>query len=284
MIVMIFKKDKLFCEINPTCYEISRQKEILKRHIKNMASNDKFSNTKTKEKLPNLVASYSCALIKKGKGIDPVLQKNKAINISLASSKINGTIVHPGEVFSFWKTVGKTSKRKGYKDGRVIIANELRPGLGGGLCNLGNTIHYLILHSPLEVIEFHKHSDALVPDYGKRIPFSTGTSVSYNNLDYRFKNNTDQDVQLVLWVKDEILYAELRSEKEFPYTYELVEEGHHFQKEKDKYFRVSKIYKETIDKKTNKTINKALILNNHSEVMYDYALIPKDQIREEISV
>ena len=75
---MIFKKDKLFCEINPTCYEISRQKEILKRHIKNMASNDKFSNTKTKEKLPNLVASYSCALIKKGKGIDPVLQKNKA--------------------------------------------------------------------------------------------------------------------------------------------------------------------------------------------------------------
>lgn len=75
------------------------------------------------------------------------------------------------------------------------------PGLGGGLCNLGNTIHLLVLHSPLTVTEFHSHSDALAPDHGKRVPFSSGTSVSYNYIDYRFKNNTDQNVQLLLGVK-----------------------------------------------------------------------------------
>ena len=61
------------------------------------------------------------------------------------------------------------------------------PGLGGGLCNLANTIYWIVLHSPLEVTEFHQHSDALAPNEGKRMPFSSGTSVCYNNVDYRFK-------------------------------------------------------------------------------------------------
>lgn len=55
-----------------------------------------------------------------------------------------------------------------------------------------------------------------------------------------------------------------------------MEEGHHFQKEGEKYYRVSKIYKETLDKETQKPIYRELVLDNHSEVMYDYELIPKE--------
>ena len=139
---------------------------------------------------------------------------------------------------------------------------------------MGNTIHWLILHSPLEVIEFHSHSDALLPDKGERVPFSTGTSVCYNSVDYRFKNNTDQAVQLLLWCDDERLYGELRSEREFPWCYKLVEENHRFEIEGDKYYRISKIYKETIDRFTGNVLDKKLVLDNHSEVMYDYSLIP----------
>ena len=136
------------------------------------------------------------------------------------------------------------------------------------------------MHSPMDVTEFHKHSDALAPDEGERKPFTSGTSVSYNNVDYRFKNNTDQNIQLLVWCDDENLYGELRSEKEFPETYRLVEEGHHFRKEENgKYYRVSKIYRETIERKTDKVTKKELILDNHSEVMYDYDLIPKDLIK-----
>lgn len=277
---MLWKKDKLFCEIHPVCYAISLQKEILKRHVKDLSGKEKFARTIKTEKLPNVISGHSSNLIKKGKGIDPGLQENKAINIKLACSKMNGVIIHPGEVFSFWKLVGKTTKKKGYKDGRVIEKNKLKPGIGGGLCNLGNTIHLLVLHSPLKVTEFHSHSDALAPDEGKRVPFSAGTSVSYNNIDYRFQNNTDQDIQLLVWCEDGKLYGELRSEREFPWRYELIEEGHHFKKEGNKYYRVSKIYKTTIDKSTGNTLDKELVLDNHSEVMYDYDLIPKDQIQE----
>lgn len=275
---MLRNKKKLFCEINPTCYAISLQKEIMKRHIKNLLKHEKFAKTIQQEKLPNVVSNYSCNLIKRGKGIDIRLQENKATNIMLACNKINGMVIHPGEVFSFWRTIGNTTKRKGYKEGRVIQGDRIVAGLGGGLCNLSNTIHLLILHSPLDVTEFHKHSDALAPDEGKRVPFSSGTSVCYNNLDYRFKNNTDQDVQLLAWCEDGKLYAELRSEKEFPWRYELVEEDHHFQKEEGKYYRISKIYRNIIEKSKNSVIKKELVLNNHSEVMYDYSLIPQDQI------
>lgn len=269
-------RNKLFCDINPTCYKISLQKEIAKRHVQNMLSKEKFAGKINNEKLPNLVSEHHSHLIKRGKGIDPILQENKAVNIALANKTINGIMIYPGETFSFWKQVGKTTKRKGYRDGRVIIKNKLIPGTGGGLCNLGNTIHRLILHSPLTVTEFHSHSDALAPDEGKRVPFSSGTSVFYNNGDYRFKNNTKQAFQLLIWCENEQLCAELRSERPIEYAYRLVEEGHHFQKEGEKYYRVSKIYKETLDKETQKPIHRELVLDNHSEVMYDYELIPKE--------
>lgn len=272
-------KKKLFCEICPATYAISEWKEINKRRIKDFTGREKFAGEKQKEKLPNLVSSHRSELIKRGKDVDPVLQKNKAVNIALAAAEINGVIIHPGEVFSFWKLIGKTTKKKGYLDGRIISENKLMPGIGGGLCNLGNTIHLLVLHSPLTVTEFHGHSDALSPDHGERIPFSSGTSVSYNYIDYRFKNTTQQDVQLLLWCEDEKLYGEIRSEREFPDRYEIFEEDHHFHKEGETYYRISKIYRNTIDKKTGKVRECVLVRDNHSEVMYDYDLIPKELIR-----
>ena len=84
-----------------------------------------------------------------------------------------------------------------------------------------------------------------------------------------------------LWCAHERLYGELRSEREFPWRYELVEEEHHFQREGEKFFRVSKIYRNVIDRATEKILRKELILNNHSEVMYDYDLIPEDLIQSE---
>ena len=272
------RRKRLFCEINPVFYAVSVKKMIWKRHLKNLLSAEKFAGNIQKERLPDIVSSCSSSLIKKGKGIDVKLQKNKAVNIGLANSKINGIVINPGEIFSFWKTVGKITREKGYSDGRVIQKNSLQSGMGGGLCNLSNTIHWLVLHSPLDVIEFHSHSDALAPDEGKRIPFSSGTSIFYNYIDFRFKNNTTQVFQLRLWCDNDKLYGELRSEKEFPCCYELVEENHRFEKEDEKYYRISKIYKQTIERTTGKVLDKKLVRDNHSEVMFDYSLIPEDQI------
>ncbi len=60
----------------------------------------------------------------------------------------------------------------------------------------------------------------------------------------------------------------------------MIEEDHHFRKESDRFHRVSKIHRHTIDKETREILDKEPIWDNHSLVMSDYDLIPKDQIRE----
>ena len=297
------KKKRLFCEISPTTYAISLQKEILKRHIKNMLGKERFAKTIQSDRLPVVVSAQSNNIIKCGPGIDMKLQENKADNIRIACGKINGLVVLPGESFSFWRQVGKTSRKNGFAEGRVLVNGKLVAGLGGGLCNLANTINLLVLHSPLTITELHHHSDALAPDpNGIRIPYSAGTSVNYNFLDYRFRNDTSQPVQLCTWCEDDdlrlrrrsdetmsdglpprtaVLHAELRTTVEYPNTYRLVEEDHHFRKEENgKYYRVSKIYRETISRATGEVVNRELSWKNHSEVMFDESLIPPALIRD----
>ena len=234
------RQRKLFCERNALFFEISQRKGILLRHLSDLKSGDRFAATRSDEPLPNVLAERETHLIKRAPGVDLTLQENKAVNIRLACQRLNGLLIRPGETFSFWRTIGRTTKAKGYLDGRVIEHGKLVPGTGGGLCNLGNTLHLLVLHSPLTVTEFHHHSDALAPDEGPRVPFSAGTSVCYNYIDYRFRNDTDQTVQLWMSVEGEALHAALRGEHPLDVRYALAEEDHHFQREGEKYYRVSK--------------------------------------------
>ena len=269
---------KLLSQRNPLFFKLAVRKGIIKRDIQDILSKDKFAHDRSNEKLPNIVSSYNSYLIKKGTELE--LQENKIVNVEIASSKITNIVIHPNEVFSYWKLIGTVNKRKGYKEGRVLRNGKIQAGMGGGLCNLANTINLLVLHSPLEITEFHTHSDALAPDDGERIPLKDGTCVGYNYIDYRFKNNTDQDIQLLLWVENKTLYGELRSQNSFPWKYEIIEENHHFQKEGENYYRVSKIYQSKILKENNELLEKKLIWDNHSKVMYDYNLIPKEYIKQ----
>lgn len=270
---------KLFCELSPTCYKISVEKEILLRNLKDFFRKDKIAKTKSVEPLPNTVKGHSSVLVRRLHGVDIRLQENKVTNIQLSSEQINGLIIKPGETFSFWKTSGRPTAKKGYKPGLTVGIGTLGSDIGGGLCQMANMIHYLVLNSPLEVTELHHHTDALFPDERRRVPFGTGTSVFYNSSDYRFKNNLDQNIQILVWIEGGELCGELRSEKPFKYRYKLVEENHHFAKEGEDYFRISQIYRHVIDRETGEVVKRELVLDNHSRVMYDHSLIPKEQIR-----
>lgn len=270
---------KLFCELHPAFYQISVAKERLKRHVSNRRDRSILARQHSERMLPNLVKGHTSIILRKLQGVDMKLQQNKKVNLTLAAEKINGLVIHPGETFSFWYTVGLPSRKNGYQDGLVIGSDGLRSDAGGGLCQMANMVHYLVLNSPLEVVELHHHTDALFPDDRRRVPFGTGTSVFYNYVDYRFHNNTRQDVQLLVWIEDDVLCGELRSDWPFPCRYKLVEENHHFHKEGDKYYRISQVYKISINRKTGEQVGKTLILDNHSEVMYDYSLIPEGEIR-----
>lgn len=273
---------KLFCEYGPLCYRISLFKERSKRRIGDAFSGLSFARESSSDSLPTLVKGHRSLLLRPLEGVDLSLQHNKIHNLRLAIPHIDGIIVRPGETFSFWRLVGPAGKRQGYLPGLTVSpSSALGQEYGGGLCQLANMIHWLVLHSPLNVTELHHHSDALFPDEQRRVPFGTGTSIFYNRVDYRFYNSTTQPVQLRLWVDDTDLCGELRAEQSFLYRYRLTEEDAFFSKEGNEYFRNSSVYRITFDKATNQPIQKQLLLQNHSRVMYDPALIPPEQLRKQ---
>ena len=274
------KKRKLFCEYGKLAYKISLFKEAKKKDFIDLKNGKKFAKNKNKNNFEYIWKDDTKLLLRKLHGVDMQLQKNKVKNLQLASLKIDGIIVNPGEEFSFWNLVGNATKRKGYLEGLVISNHQMKKGIGGGLCQMANMIHWLVLHTPLEVTELHHHSDALFPDEKRRVPFGTGTSISYKALDYRFKNTTEYPIQIRVWLDNTFLYGEIRSTVPLNEKYKIVEEDNHYAKDENGiFYRNSKVYRIIIDKKTNQEIRKELILNNHSQVMYDYDLIPKEEIR-----
>lgn len=268
---------KLFCEISPLTYAISLWKENIMHDVNDLLHPIRYAETRQKETLPYVIKSHSSTIVRKLEGVDATLQINKRTNLKLASSTITGLIIYPGETFSFWHQIGKPRADKGYLEGLIITSSRVASAVGGGLCQLANLIHWLVLNSPLTVAELHHHSDALFPDVGRRVPFGTGTSVSWRNLDYRFTNETDQPVQIVIWQDDETLYGELRSLHPFEHTWSVVEEDAGYVKENGVFYRISKVY-QLCHGNDGSIIDRRLILNNHSRVLYDYDLIPQDQI------
>lgn len=261
---------KLFCEISPLTYQISMYKCITIRHIKNIFSKEKFANKKQKELLPIVVYKHNSLIRRKLGNVDLQLQENKAVNLGIAAPKITNIIIKPGETFSLWKLVGKCGKRQGYKEGLTIENDKPSKGIAGGMCQLSNLIHWMILHTDMEITEHHHHDNLdLFPDFKRVIPFGTGTSILYNYLDYRFKNTTENTYQLIIYTTDEYLCGELRAEKEEKYKYHIHAEDVFFSRENDIVYRNGKVYRTKIDKETGKEIEKKLIRENHAKVCYD---------------
>lgn len=222
-------KRKLFCEISPFTYRLSVEKEILKRHLRDFIGKTPFAHERTEEPLPVMVYSHNSLIRRRLGNVNMQLQENKAVNLALAVKHIDGLLIRPGETFSVWRQVGRTTKRKGYKEGLTIAKGAPSQGIGGGLCQLSNLIHWMVPHSELTITEHHHHDGLdLFPDFGRQIPFGTGTSISYNYIDYRVRNDTTNTYQLRLWVDGEYLCGELRAMEVQPHTFHIHVEDEHF--------------------------------------------------------
>jgi vancomycin resistance protein YoaR len=86
------------------------------------------------------------------------LQHNKVTNLRLAAGRTDGLVIAPGETFSFNKVVGNCTRRKGYLDGMKLSNGSADAGVGGGICQLANLVHWMVLHSRLTVVERSEHS------------------------------------------------------------------------------------------------------------------------------
>lgn len=272
-------KKKLFCEISPFTYRLSMEKEILKRHWRDWRSGIAFAKEHADTSLPVVVYRHASLIRRRLGNVDMQLQENKATNLALAVQCIDGLIIRPGETFSIWKMIGRTSKRKGYKEGLTIAKGEPAKGIGGGLCQLSNLIHWMVLHSELTIAEHHHHDGLdLFPDFGRQIPFGTGTSISYNYIDYRVKNETTNTYQLRLWTDTEYLHGELRAMEPQTHNFHIHAENEFFSRENGIVYRNGQVFRDIIDCKTGNCIDSQLIRTNHARVMYDCP--PTMEIRE----
>jgi vancomycin resistance protein VanW len=246
------------------------EKEILKRHLKDYLCKIRFAKERKDDSLPVLVYQHKSLIRRRLGNVNMQLQENKATNLALAVACIDGLIIHPGETFSVWKMIGRTTKRKGYKEGLTIEKGKPSQGIGGGLCQLSNLIHWMVLHSDLTIAEHHHH-DALdlFPDFGRQIPFGTGTSISYNYIDYRVKNDTTNTYQVRLWVDGEYLCGEFRAEEQLAHTFHIHAEGEYFSQEGDAVYRNGQVYRDIIDRVTGRCLESQLIRTNHAKVMYE---------------
>ena len=270
---------RLFCELGPWAYQISLCKVRALRHARNLFDGTNLARTHDETPLPVRVYRHK-SLIRRSLGnVDMRLQENKAINLSIAAPLVNGIVIAPGETFSFWASVGKASAKKGYREGLAVSRGQPVADIGGGLCQFTNLLHWIALHSPLEITE-HRHHDGvdLFPDFGRQVPFGCGTSIHYNNLDYRLYNGTGQAFQLLTWTSDTHLHGELRTTNPLPQRWHIKEIESRFERRGDDLYRVNAVERRQVDVRTGNIIAREIIRKSNAKVMYDHSHIAPDQI------
>lgn len=196
------------------------------------------------------------------------LQYNKIENLKLAVSKIDGVVIKPGETFSIWRLVRRPSKRKGYKTGMMIHNGKVSTGTGGGLCQLGNLIYWMALHTPLTITERWRHTFDVFPDVNRKVPFACGATLAYNYIDLQLKNDTDITFKLHLWLDDEYLNGTLYGSKKSKFKYEIFETDQRFELQWwGGYTRHNRINKRITNLETSE-VTEELVTENNAIVMY----------------
>lgn len=113
------------------------------------------------------------------------LTAGKIHNLRLAVRALDGIEVPAGAVFSFWRQIGRASRRRGFVAGRELREGCLVASTGGGLCQLSNGLYEAALAAGFEIIERHAHS-RLVP--GSRAAAGRDATVFWNYVDLRFRS------------------------------------------------------------------------------------------------
>ena len=227
-----------------------------------------FATRRQSESLPYAQFSHRTILLRKLKDVDMILQYNKITNLRLAAAKIDGVVLYPGQTFSFWYLVGKTSAKKGYKEGMVLKCGRVDKGIGGGLCQMTNLIYWMTLHTPLTVIERHRHGFDVFPDSGRTQPFASGATCYYPHLDLMIRNDTDRPFQLRLFVDEEYLNGMWLSDAQPLHRYEIHERNHEMRNEFwGGYSRHNELYRQVFDLEGN-FLKEEFVTANSAIMMY----------------
>lgn len=116
---------------------------------------------------------------------------NRNENLRLAVEALNGTIVKPGQEFSFNNTTGPRTEAKGYKPATAYLNGEVVQEPGGGVCQVSSTLYNAVVFAGLKSTERHAHS--YEPSY---VTPGEDAAVSYGGPDFKFVNNSEYPVAI----------------------------------------------------------------------------------------
>ncbi|MDQ0877898.1 vancomycin resistance protein VanW [Paenibacillus sp. V4I3] len=261
-------KQKLL-SLFPVLYRLRIAQLRLKRHFLNLNPSITYAKHRVDHSFPYTCKKHQSLLRRKLGSSDPILQENKITNLRISVGRMDGIVIRPGETFSFWKLVGKTTSAKGYIEGLLLSQGGVKRGVGGGICQLGNLLFWMALHTPLQVVERHHHSFDPFPDDHRVLPFGSGASVFYNYIDLRIYNPTQHAFQFRLWLTDEHLKGSVHCDVLLPHAYHMEERNHRFLEKDGRKYRENEIWRKVIDKRTGKTAAEEQMIHNFSEVKYD---------------
>lgn len=220
------------------------------------------------EQLPQVQFAHATPLYRHLRGEEMVLQENKVVNLRLAVARLNGLVLAPGETFSYWRLIGKPTRRKGYKEGMVLFLGHVGSDVGGGLCQLSNLIFWMTLHTPLTVVERYRHSHDVFPDANRTQPFGSGATCAYPHRDLMIRNDTDQPFQLCLRVGETCLEGQWRALRPPACRYEIVERDHRMdQAAWGGYVRHNALYRRVWDQE-GRLVEEQFLFANDAIMMY----------------
>ncbi len=239
-----------------------------RRYLVWLINRPKYSRIKPKESLQFTIYKHKTPLLRELRNVDMWLQHNKIKNLKIATKRLNGIIVNPGETLSFWRVVGRPSKIKGYVKGMVLYNGMFRPEVGGGLCQLSNLIYWMTLHTPLIVTERWRHSYDVFPDSKRTQPFGSGATVAYNYIDLQITNNTDEIYQLNVWVGNVHLHGQWRCSQPAKLYYHVYETNQIFTHEHWGGCMRHNVLRRKVFDTNGKVIRDEYITKNHAVMMY----------------
>ena len=117
---------------------------------------------------------------------------NRSTNIRLAAQKIDGTVVLPGETFSYNATVGQRTTAAGFKSAAAYVGGEVKNEIGGGICQVSSTLYNAVLYANLEIEERSNHG--FNPGY---VAVGRDATVSWGGPDFKFINNRKYPIKIV---------------------------------------------------------------------------------------
>ena len=261
----------LLSEIHPSIYRLSVGVHRAERRLDWLRQAGPEADADAPAVTPHTVVRHSSPLLRKLGAVDPALQRSKVGNLRLAAATIDGRVLAPGATFSFWRCIGNPSARRGYGPGLVLVHGRMSSAVGGGLCQLANLLHWMVLHTPLVIVEHHHHGYDPFPDSGRVLPFGSGATVFYNYVDYRFHNPGPETYRIRVRLTDESLCGQVLTDRMPPLVYHVREEGHRFFRREGQVYRENRLWRVAHDRATGVQVGRELLAHNVFPVLYEPA-------------